>query len=241
MLICFLALIALTRWITKHVQGIGYLLTKDGQIALILYFLLILPGVLVHELSHAAAAWLLRVRIRRLSIGLQRRGKSQGVVLGSVEIAATDPIRASLIGLAPLTVGCALILAISNRILGIEILSTVGGPGLWHDLNTIYGTPDFWLWIYLVLTIGNAMLPSAADRQSWGAALAFIAFIGALLYLSGLLSAISSTLSNWGIASVRQLTYAFAVTVAVDVIFAILLFLLEQGLAALGLGRVQYN
>ena len=81
MLACFLALLFLMRWITKHVQGIGYLLTGDGQIALVLYFLLILPGVALHELSHALTAWILRVRVRRLSIGLQRKGRGQQIAL----------------------------------------------------------------------------------------------------------------------------------------------------------------
>jgi len=61
LILTFLLLLVLTQWITKHVQGIGYLLTEDGQIALILYFLLILPGVFLHEISHALVAWLLRV------------------------------------------------------------------------------------------------------------------------------------------------------------------------------------
>ena len=241
MLICFCGLLVLTRWITKHVQGIGYLLTQDGQIALILYFMIILPGVLLHEFSHAIAAWLLRVRVRKLSIGLQRKGNSRSVALGSVEIARTDPIRASLIGLAPLVSGCALIMLISDRVLSLEMLPPLGGPGFWQSLRIVYSVPDVWLWIYLVLATGNAMFPSAADRQAWGPALIFIAFLGAVLYFSGLLDTYSVILARWGRNSASQLTYAFTVTAAVDLIFATVLFLVEQVLALLGFGRVQYR
>ena len=93
LLILFCCLIVLTNWITKHVQGVGYLITGDGQIALVLYFVLMLPGVLIHELSHALAAWLLGVKVRHLSIGIRRKRRGGQVALGSVEVAGTDPLR----------------------------------------------------------------------------------------------------------------------------------------------------
>lgn len=241
MAISFVALIALTRWINRHVQGIGYLLTGDGQIALMLYFLLILPGVILHELSHALAAVVLFVPVRRISVGVRRKGRSNQVALGSVEIARTDPLRASLIGAAPLVAGCAAILVISSSVLRLTALPPFGEPGFWSGLGTIYGTPDFWLWIYLVLAIGNAMVPSAADRSAWGTALVFIAFVGGAFYFSGLLAAVGAPLGRWAQTAASQLTYAFAFTAAVNVIFVVLLFLIEQLLGLLGLGRVQYQ
>jgi hypothetical protein len=241
MVLCFCALLVLTRWITKHVQGIGFLLTEDGQIALLLYFLLILPGVLLHELSHAIMALILGVRVRRLSIGLSRKGRSQNISLGSVDIARTDPFRASLIGAAPLVAGCAVILLIGDRVLGIEALPAFGNAGFWRTIEDIYNTPDFWLWIYLVLAVGNAMLPSAADRHSWGTALAFIAFLGAALYFSGLLDIVSAPVASWAENGASQLTYAFAIAAIIDLVFAILLFLVEQSLGLLGFGRIQYR
>jgi len=241
MVLSFCGLLVLTRWIAKHVRGIGYLLTEDGNFALTLYFLLMLPGVLLHELSHATAAWLLRVRVRRLSIGIRRKGRSRQVSLGSVDIAHTDPIRASLIGLAPLVAGCAAILWISNQVLGVKSLPRFGEPGFWQALRTVYRVTDFWLWIYLVMAIGNVMLPSAADTQAWGTALIFIVFAAAVLYFSGLLGSISVSLAEWARNGASQLTYAFAVTVAVDLVFAVLVFAIEQTLGLLGFGRVQYH
>ncbi len=97
LLILFCALVVLTQWITKHVQGIGLLLTQDGQIALLVYFVLILPGVVIHELSHALVASLLGVRVRKFNIGIKagrtRKRKGGSVALGSVEIAGSDPFR----------------------------------------------------------------------------------------------------------------------------------------------------
>ena len=47
------------RWINRHIQGLGLLLVGDNEAAMFLYFVLLLPGILIHELSHwlAAGCW----------------------------------------------------------------------------------------------------------------------------------------------------------------------------------------
>lgn len=241
LLILFMCLILLTQWITKHIQGVGYLLTGDGQVALVLYFLLILPGVLIHEISHALIAWLLRVPVRHFAIGVRQKGRGRQVALGSVDIASTDPLRASLIGIAPLLFGCGAIWAISGRVLGVSPLTTLTAQSFWLELQSIYRVPDFALWLYLVFAISNAMLPSAADRRSWGIALVFLLFLGALGYFSGLFDTFAEPLGGWARGGAHRLTYAFAVTVAVDLFFATILFFTEHGLTLLGFGRLEYR
>jgi hypothetical protein len=241
LLVLFVCLILLTQWITKHIQGVGYLVTGDGQVALVLYFLLILPGVLIHEISHALIAWLLRVPVRHFSIGVRQKGRGRQVALGSVDIASTDPLRASLIGIAPLLFGCGAIWAISGRVLGVGPLTTLTAQSFWLELQSIYRVPDFALWLYLVFAISNAMLPSAADRRSWGIALVFLLFLGALGYFSGLFDTLAEPLGSWARGGAHHLTYAFAVTVAVDLFFAAILFFTEHGLTLLGFGRLEYR
>ena len=241
LLALFGCLVLLTQWITRHIQGIGYLLTGDGRIALTLYFVLILPGVLVHEASHALAAWLLRVQVRHLELGIRRKASQEQVALGSVHIADTDPIRSSLIGLAPLLAGIGAILLISDLALGLRSLVAPDAQGVWQALRNTLQTPDFAVWAYLVFAIGNAMLPSTADRRSWVSALVLAAFLGALALFSGLLKAVAAPLGQWLRVAADQLTYACAVTVVVDLVMAIGVFAAEQALGLLGFGRLEYR
>ncbi|MBN1934781.1 MAG: hypothetical protein JW934_08950 [Anaerolineae bacterium] len=240
LIVTFALLLVLTHWIARHVQGIGYLLTEDGQIAMTVYLLLTLPGVLLHECSHALTAILLRVKVRRFSIGIRRKGQDL-VALGSVDIARTDPIRASLIGLAPLAAGCAVILLIGSQALGFGRFEPFSPGAFWRELSGMYRAPDFWLWAYLVLAVGNTMFPSAADRHAWWLALIFIAFVGAILYFAGLLDDLSTAVGGWAQGAMNLLTYAFAVTVIVDLVFGVFLFLVERSLGILGFGRIKYQ
>jgi hypothetical protein len=258
LLVTFILLLLLTRWLTKHIQGIGYLLTEDGHFALSVYLLLTLPGVLLHELSHAVTAWLLRVPVGRFSIGIsqsqgssRRRGSSrqrgsssrkrEQVALGTVEIGSSDFVRASLIGLAPLITGCTVTLVISRRIFGIDQLGAFGSQQFWQDLAGIYRTPDFWLWAYLVFAVGNAMFPSASDRHAWWQAILAILFVGTVLYFAGLWDSLVTWIGTWLQYSIDYLTYAFAITIVIDIIFGTILFLIEQGLGLLGFGRIEYR
>ena len=81
----------------------------------------------LHELSHALMALLLGVRVKRMSLIPQRQAK--GVVrLGSVEVLRSDPLRASLIGGAPL-------------LTGMLVLGLVGLAGVqWRRLDALAGT-----------------------------------------------------------------------------------------------------
>jgi hypothetical protein len=247
LLILFGCLVLLTQWITKHVQGIGYLVTGDGQVALYLYYLLMFPGILIHELSHAVSAWLMGVKVRRISLGIHRKGRGSQVALGSVDIGATGPVRASLIGLAPFISGCAAILIIGGRVFGFWLPVPFSFARFWQELQTASQVPDFGLWVYLVFAIGNAMLPSAADRRAWGTTLLFMLLVGAVAYLTGIVDSVPSVrrasmaLGDWLWTAGEQLTYAFVIAVIVDVVVAATLFLLEQALALFGLGRLEYR
>lgn len=242
--ITLLPLLFLKRWINRHVQGLGLLLVGDNDLAMFVYFVLFLPGIFLHELSHWLMARLLGVKTGRVSIWPSRRKAGRQMRLGSVQVSRADPIRNSLIGLAPLLSGTLVILLIGDWILG---LNTVGDifmsgewPRLWRGLMAYVQVPDFWLWLYLIFAVSNAMLPSETDRQSWRPVLIFWGGVAALLYLVGWVPRVPEAIADWFLTAIAYLTYAFGLTIAVDVVFIVIIAVLERLLMTFKGARVEY-
>ncbi len=171
-----LLLLLADRWLHRHLQGVMFLLSGDEEVALWLYALILFPGVLLHELSHALVAALLGVRIGRISVLPQRVGDH--VHLGFVPVEESDFIRSSLIGAAPLLSGTAVILFLGLHLFGTPTLLAAIEAGEWMKavaaLRAAFHAPDAWLWFYLIFAIGHTMLPSRADIYAWP-------FLGVLL------------------------------------------------------------
>jgi hypothetical protein len=168
----------LQRWLARHIQGLALLLFRRPGPAASLYFFLIAPGVAIHELSHWSFAKLLFVRTGNMALfrpGSKPSGQKGKITLGYVEIYRSDPIRQSLIGLAPLPVGI-LVLLILAVLLGInqQISNQAASGDLLETFAALPGQfiaslskPLNILWLYLVFTVSNGMLPSAPDRKPW--------------------------------------------------------------------------
>ncbi len=158
------------RWLHQQIQLLFYLLTRRLNLALTLFSILFLPGVLLHETSHFVVARLLGVRTRRFSIIPQVTVDSR-LRLGYVETAQADVFRDTLIGAAPFLVGGAVVAYLGIAQLGIaplfDLASQGSWPQLWAALAALPERPDFWLWFYLTFTISSMMLPSPADRRAW--------------------------------------------------------------------------
>jgi hypothetical protein len=180
-------LVRLEKWIHRHVQGLGLLLTNDAQAAVLIYYLALLPGVVLHEFSQWVMAQALRVKIKKFRIWPEKqRG---GVIrLGLVEIDKnTDIVRASLVGMIPLVTGILVISLIGGSRFDTDTLISSLATG---DLTTIFagfhtfmGAPDFWLWFYLIFAIANAMLPEEHDRINWWLLAGLVAAITVFLLL----------------------------------------------------------
>jgi len=235
-------LLLVERWIHRHLQGVMLLLTGDPEVAVVLYALPLLPGILLHELSHALAAILLGVRVGRISIRPKRAG--QRVQLGFVPVERTDVVRASLIGLAPLLAGSAAILLIGYGVFGMGTVRTALVAGDWANLAAgLLGAlkaPDAWIWAYVVFAVSNTMLPSRADRQAWTPVLLFLLLIGVLIWAAGLWPAIVEGLSEPLTMALRWLATTCALTIAVDVPFMLLVALGERVLERVKGVRVEY-
>lgn len=225
-----LPLLGAKRLITRFLQELSMRWVGDPDVALVLYFVVVLPGVVVHELSHWLMAKLLAVRVSKLSIGPVRRGRSRRVSLGSVRVGKVDPVRASLIGLAPLLGGTAVILLIGIWVLDVGILADTAMARSWEGLlaalKQAMQVPDFWLWLYLIFSVSNAMLPSESDMAAVRPVLIFLGIAAIILLVVGGVPTIPENVVGAvnGIAS--YLATAFALTLAVDAVFMILIWLL---------------
>jgi len=172
-------------WIHKHIQGLGLLITNNPQAAVLIYYLSLLPGVILHESSQWVLAKALRVKVKKFQLWPDRQ-RGGLIRLGLVEIdGKTDIIRTSLIGIIPMVTGIAAIALIASANFNTQALVTALSSG---DMPTIFAgigefmsTPDFWLWIYLVFTIANAMLPEPHDEINWWIFLGL--FAGVVVFL----------------------------------------------------------
>jgi hypothetical protein len=183
-------------WLGRHMQRLGQLIFRRPGAGSKLYFYLVSPGVVIHELSHWSFAKLLLVRTGKLNLFKPAKGKGGPgmVTLGSVQIYCKDPFRWSLIGIAPLVVGVVFLLLLGallgfNRQLATD--KVVMG-NTWQILTSIPGQilnslsqPINIVWLYLVFVISHSMVPSKADRQGWLLGLILPVVLFVILAFSG--------------------------------------------------------
>ncbi|MDH3674825.1 MAG: hypothetical protein OES12_04955 [Anaerolineae bacterium] len=244
LIVTFLLLHPLNRWISTHVQGVAFLLTGNINVAMWFFWVLFLPGTLLHEVSHWLTANLLRVKTGRLTLWpkYKRGGQLQ---MGAVQVDVADPFRHSLIGLAPLIFGSVAVLIIGLGWLDLEqiglALTTGNLETIWQAVVDTLSVPDIWLWLYLIFAISNAMLPSTSDRESWRAVLIYVGL--AILFAVGLgvIPTITPQFQEFGITVLTYLLSAFTITIAVDIFFIILILLAEIMISWILGRRVQYN
>ena len=228
LVVTLLLLLWVTRWITRHLHFLGMRWLNDPGVVLWLYFALILPGIILHELSHWLTAWLLGVRASLPKIGPARSQSKRGstVSLGSVQTGKADPLRYSLIGLAPLLTGATVIFLIGTRILGVDELIANGLSGFWAGLGDLLRVPDIWLWFYLIFAVSNAMLPSESDMQPVRPVLIFLGIVAVVAVIVVGLPNVPPAIVTGVSAFAAYLASAFALTLAVDAVFMLVIGLL---------------
>lgn len=232
--ISLLILLLLQRWIHTHLHGVSLLATGRADWAVIVYAIVLFPGVLLHEASHWLAATLLGVPTGKMSV-VPRRQKDGTLQLGYVEYyksSKVGPIRESLIGAAPLITGTLAILLIGLRVFTVTDLAAAVQTGdidiLAAALADLFSTPFILVWIYLIFAISNAMLPSRSDRKAWPAFLLMMAGLALFLYLIGLQDTLLRRLEQPVATVFGYLGIAFSISIGVDILFVIVLALLES-------------
>lgn len=236
---------ALTMWLVQrqlhqHIQGLVLLATGNENLVVAAHFLLLLPGILVHELSHWLAAKLLRVRVGPISIGPERKRGKQ-IRFGSVQIGRTDAVRESLIGLAPLASGTGLVLLLARWGFGLLPSGTIPLAAWPGQLEHCLQATDAWLWVYLIFAVANAMLPSASDRRAWRTFAIYLALVLAVALALFGIPRVPAAWMIWGLRFLSYLAYAFTLTTIVDVAVLAVVLALEWLVGCLTGRRVEYR
>jgi len=133
------------------------------------------PGIIIHELSHLFAAAILFVPVGDMEFTPKKSGN--GVRLGSIKIAKTDPIRRSMIGFAPVLMGLAIIIGIVY-LFGSNVL-------FFQNQNPYIFIAVIFVLIYLLFAISNTMFSSKADMEGTAEILIVVFMILGVIYILG--------------------------------------------------------
>ncbi len=240
-------LLILERWIHRHLRGVALLLTGRQDWSIYIYALVLLPGVALHEASHWVMAKLMGVRTGKFSI-FPRQQDDGSLQLGYVEYyrdASLGPLRESVIGAAPLISGLIVI-----TLIGRHIFQLPNAYGLLYDpqlsvvldtLKRAVNTSDLFVWLYLLFAVSNAMMPSPSDRRAWPMLLVVVATVVITLVAfdqqRALISQVIVPLSRVSV----YISLAFIVTIVVDLIFIVIILLIELIFGRLLQKRMTYS
>ncbi|MGC9468732.1 MAG: hypothetical protein ACP5HS_09080 [Anaerolineae bacterium] len=231
------------RWLHRHLQGLMYLLTGDKEIALWLYAIVLLPGVFLHELSHAFVAKLMGVKIGRLNVLPKRKGNR--IQLGFVPIQQTDFLRASLIGGAPLFFGSIAVVVIGYLVFGTPEILQALSDGSWmtvlESFLEVLRAPDVWIWVYLVFAISNTMLPSRSDVHAWPFLGLVTVGVLVLVIIAGGTTLVLDGVGRFLTIAVRWVVLLGASTLLVDLPLFLLIFLAQKMLEAIRGARLEWE
>lgn len=143
------------------------------------FYLLIMPGTVIHELSHLGACVLSRVRVFDVQLF---KPQPNGVV-GLVVYERCDPVRRNFIAFAPFLGGSlSLYLVMAYTFVGSKALDLTRLTPRLDDMATslgatlnavmaVFANADLtkwstWLFFYLVFSIGFGIAPSKADLSN---------------------------------------------------------------------------
>jgi hypothetical protein len=224
------------RWVHREIQKVFLLITHSPNATVVIFSLILLPGVFLHELSHFIVAKILRVPTGRFTL-IPRMENGSTLVMGSVEVAKVDFFRDTLIGSAPLISGGTVLALLGVYKLGLSQLPSLFSSGQTDLFLTVLADlpslPDFWLWFYIAFAVSATMMPSPSDRGGFAACAGVVVFL--------LLVAILMGVGPWMLAHVapqvnqafRALGGMFAIAFVVNLLVGLPVFALARGISKL--------
>jgi hypothetical protein len=238
-------LLYVQRWIHRHLFGVSYLISREKQAATLFYYGLLLPGVILHELSHYLMAGVFNVRSIRFAIypEVQEDGSLE---MGFVQLEYVfNPVYAAFIGIAPLLAGMLAVILISNSVLDLPSFFARVRTGDIYEIGaaiqTLVTKPDFPLWAYLLFGIANAMMPNREDRRGWWIVLVVAVLFLGFMTIIGLGNIVAAWLAGPIAQALYSLSAVFGTVLFVDGVAALLIASIEWVLERLTGQRVEYQ
>ncbi len=234
----------LSDWISAHIQGLAFLLSRSHQVATFFLFLVLAPGIFIHELSHWLFARLLGVRTKGFRVWPKRTRRGH-IQLGAVQVQGAGPISMALIGLAPFIVGTIALVVLGGWLQArqpsmADWQAWFAGAG-WETLTDFFSRGD-WPWrFYAIWVIANSMMPSASDREPVMPLIGVLVLLSVAAYFVG----VSPTLPDWAYTKILDvldiLAGAFFLAVIGNAIVALGIAVVEHALSLMLGARVDYG
>ncbi|MDZ4764931.1 MAG: hypothetical protein SGI73_10295 [Chloroflexota bacterium] len=226
----------LERVFHQHIFKVGWLFTKNMRRTTIIYYCLFAPGVALNQFVYWLTAGFLNVRAERAFTWPETQEMAE-LKLNFVKLArGVGSIKLAIISIAPLFVAIAVITVIANNILNVSefvaLVSATAAPTPLGSLNTsdpavtlgvafehLFAIPDLWLWLYLIVTIANTMMPDGKSLRGWRPILLGVVVVVGVIYALGVGDTIMISLLGGSLAQVLSgLGLTFAVIIIVDLI-----------------------
>ena len=228
----FVVLRRIERWLHQHIFKVGWLSTQNYQTTTILYYTFFLPGVVLHELVLWLVSGMVNVRADAIIKWPEEQQIGQ-LDLKFVQVSKkASNFRRAVIAIAPLIVGIVAIWFIADSIFDItaavEVMNTGELTDIAAGLGQLTGAPNFWLWVYIVLTIANTMYPSVPkDLQGWRTVLGAGVAVALALTAIGLGGEIFEVLSTPLGNLIYVLQLSAIMVIAIDFVMVLVLGTIE--------------
>ncbi len=229
LLLTFILLLLAVAWLNQRIYHqtviLVYQLTASTEYTFTFYFVLMLPGIFVHEASHWVAAKVLGLRPGKFQIWPRKRGKK--LRLGSVTARSGGIWLDSVVGIAPLVIGSLLIALIGQSVFAAgQVTNALVAGRLGETLTALrnaFRSTDGPLWAYFLFTLANGMMPSAPDREPIKPVLLYSALAVLIYLLLGMPLDPLAELFNSLRQPLQSVTSALLLTILVDLVVLFLL------------------
>ncbi len=232
-ILTFVISLLLLTWLSNQVnlrlQICLLQITRSQDLTMVLFFLIYMPGVFIHELAHWSMARSLGLQTGKFSVWPKRKGRY--IQLGSVAVQRGGVWLDSLVGMAPLILGSIVLGFLSHRVFNAYQITdaiVAGQIGFGMDLLIqALSQTDSALWIYFIFVIGNAMMPSITDRQPLKPLILYLSLATVIYLFIGLplgpIQAFFEILSQ----PLADLSSAFIFISLLDIIVVVFLLIVE--------------